>query len=166
MKLSLLFGFFVILFSFAGCGKSLPDGLPPLAPCKVKIHDNGSPLENIGVTFSRTEGQSGWSLNGQTGSDGVAIAQTIVSSFDAKGLPVGTYRVALSERIELPSELIENDDIFITEKQRADIAKKRERYLAEHQKVPAVLCNPSKTPLELTVTDSGGDLDVDISKFK
>lgn len=163
MRYALLF--FVVL-ALAGCGKAPPPDLPPLAPCKVKVHDAGKPLVNIGVSFRRIEGQAGWSLNAQTGSDGNAVAQTIAGSFSAKGIPTGTYRVALRERIDLPPELDNIDDPALSEKQRADLAAKQIKFIAEHRTLPEILCDPSKTPLELNVTDSGAELDIDIAQFK
>jgi len=163
--------FFLVLL-FIGCGKAAPPGLPPLAPCKIKVHNNGQPLVKIGVSFQRTEGQAGWSLNGQTDSNGVAIAQTIAGSFDAKGIPTGTYRVTLSERIELPPELL-GSPVPVQEvsaqqlaQQLQDLTQKRQKYLAERRTLPEILCDPAKTPLELTVSSSGAELDVDVSKFK
>ena len=165
--------FFLVLF-FIGCSKIPPD-LPPLAPCKVKVHDNGHPLAKIDVAFQRVEGQAGWSLNGRTGADGVAIAQTICGSFNAKGIPIGTYRVTLKEHIELPPELNNVSgnakdptmyDPTISDKQRKDLVDQRQKYLAEHRMLPAILCDPAQTPLELAVTTSGAELDVDVSRFK
>ena len=159
MKLTTFFSTLFLVFLFIGCGKSPPPGLPPLAPCKIKVHNNGSPVENIGVTFQRTEGQSGWSLNCQTGPDGVGVVQTIAGSYEAKGIPIGKYRITLRERIELPAELMGDDY------DQAVIAK-QQQYLAEHRTLPAILYNASQTPLELTVTESGAELDVDVAKYK
>ena len=151
--------FFLILLVLIGCQKvQPPTGLPPLVPCKVKVHDNGNPLANISVSFQRIEGHGGWSLNGMTGSDGVAVAKTIAGSYEARGLPIGMYRVTLIESIELPPELINDDD--------PTMSKKQQKYFAEHCTVPEILRDPSKTPLELTVTESGVEWDVDIAKFK
>jgi len=163
MKYSVLL--IVVLF-LVGCGKAPPADLPPSAPCKVKVHDNGKPLGNISVSFRRIEGQAGWSLNAQTGTDGTAVAQTIAGSFSAKGIPTGTYRVALRERIEVPEELQNVDDPALSEKQRADLAARQMKYIAEHRTLPEILCDPSRTPLELNVTDSGAELDIDIARFK
>jgi hypothetical protein len=166
--------FFLVLM-IVGCGKATPPGLPPLAPCKVKVHDNGRPLTKIDIFFQRVEGQAGWSLNGRTGADGVAIAQTISGSFSAKGIPIGTYRITLKEQIELPPELgnashnVKDPTMFdptIPEQQRKNIADQRQKYLTEHRMLPAILCDPAQTPLELVVSTSGAELDVDVSQFQ
>ena len=148
---------FLIVLAFIGCAQKPPPGLPPLVSCKVKVHDNGRPLANIGVSLERTEGQS-WGLNGVTDSKGIAIAKTVAGSFNASGLPAGSYRITLSERIELPPELIDDND--------PKMLAKQQKYLNEHRTLPTILCDSSKTPLELVVTESGGELDVDIAKFK
>ena len=158
MKTTTLFATFFIVFAFIGCGKAPPSNLPPLVSCQVKVHNNGQPLAKIGVAFQRVEGHSGWSLNGLTGSDGIAVAKTIAGSFEAAGLPTGTYRVTLSERIELPLELIDDNDPTMPEKQQ--------KYLAEHRTLPEKLCDPAQTPLELAVTGSVAEFDVDIARFK
>ena len=153
------------LITLVGCGKTPPPGLPPLAPCKVKVHDSGRPLANIGVFFQRTEGQSGWSLSGQTGADGIAVAQTVVGSFTDSGLPIGTYRVTVYEPIELPQDIVIKD-ASMPEKQRNEMLAKQKNYFDEHRSVPAILGNSSQTPLKLTLTESGAELDVDISTYK
>jgi len=97
-------------------------------------------------------------LNGVTGSDGIAVAKTNAGSYSANGIPTGTYRVTLSERIELPPELIDDND--------PSMPTKQQKYIDEHRTLPKTLCDPLRTPLELTVTESGAELDVDIAKFK
>ena len=157
---------FLFVLVLIGCGPAKPSNFPPLASCKVKVHDNGRPLAQIGISFQRIEGHGGWSLGGQTESNGIAVAQTVAGSFRAKGIPTGTYRVSLSERIELPPELIFDELAGTTEKQMQDNAKKQQKYLAEHRTLPEILCDPSRTPLELTVTASGAELDIDVARFK
>jgi len=157
---------FFVFVAFVGCGPAKPSNLPPLAPCKVKVHDSGRPLAQIGISFQRIEGQGGWSLGAQTGSDGIAVAQTIAGAFRAKGIPIGTYRVSLSERIELPPELIVDELAGTPIRQMEDMAKKQQKFLAEHRTLPEILCDSTRTPLELTVTASGAELDVDVARFK
>ena len=169
MKSSTFFLAFLFVFSgllFSGCSKVRPSNMPPLAPCKIKVHDGGSPRANIAVFFQRVEGQGGWSLNGQTGADGIAIAQTVAGAFEAKGIPHGTYRITLGERIELPPELSGGVDPGMSEQQRREIMDKVEKFFAENRTLPAILCDASKSPLEISVTASGAELDVDISKYK
>ena len=148
---------FLMILTFIGCAKKMPPGLPPLVPCKVKVHDNGRPLAMIGISFERTEGQS-WGLNGVTDSNGVAVAKTIIGSFHASGIPAGSYRMTLSERIELPPELIDDND--------PKMPARQQKYFDEHRTLPAILCNSFRTPLELVVTESSGEMVVDIAKFK
>jgi len=157
---------FLVLFAFVGCGPAKPSNLPPLAPCTVKVHDNGRPLGQIGISFQRVEGQAGWSLSAQTGSNGIAVAQTIAGSYRAKGIPTGTYRVSLSERIELPPELIVEELAGTPIRQMEETAKKQQKYLDEHRTVPEILCDAARTPLELTVTASGAELDIDVARYK
>jgi len=122
----------------------------------VKVHDNGRPLANISVFFQRTEGHGGaWSLNGLTGSNGVAIAKTIVGAYEAKGLPIGTYRVYMGERVEIPPEL------YNFERMNPEA----EKYVTENRVLPVILTG-MQSPIEVNVTKSGAELDVDISKFK
>ena len=149
---------FLLVLFFVGCNKALPPAdLPPLVSCKVKVHDNGHPLPEIGIFFKRIEGHGGWGLSGQTGSDGVAIAQTVSGSYRAPGLPTGSYRITLSERVELPPELIGDSPAM---------EAKQEQYRTERRTVPPILSDPSRTPLELVVDAPGAELDIDISRFK
>ena len=148
--------FFV--FVLIGCGKRPPEGLPPLVSCKVKVRDGDRPLADIGVSFQRVEGHGSWSLNGQTDSSGVAIAQTSVGTYQAAGIPAGSYRITLIERIDLPPEFNNDTDPTIPEKVR--------KYLAEHRKLPAILSDPTKSPLEFTVSEPKAELDIDVAQYK
>jgi hypothetical protein len=143
---------------FTGCTQSPPSGLPSLVPYTVRVTDQDKPIANIGVTFQRSEGNSGWALNGITNTSGIAHARTIAGTFERNGLPIGTYHVTLNERIDVPAELINDNDPASWEKQ--------EKYRDEHRILPKILSDPINTPLELTVSDSGGEMTIDISTFR
>ena len=152
---ALFFVFFSFLFS--GCGPARPSDLPPVAPCKVKVNNDGRPLPNISVSFLRTESHGGaWTINGMTGSDGVAVCQTIVGAYETKGIPIGIYRITLREQIDIPSELGSIDGI----------TPAAQKYIEENRLLPVILTDITLTPLELSVTLSGAELDIDVSKYK
>jgi len=157
MKHTTLFLTLLAAAVIAGCGPARPADLPPLVPCKIKVHDGGSPLANIGVSFQRVTDHGGWSLNGQTDPNGVAVAKTSVGTYLAAGIPAGTYRITLSEHIEIPDLGGDYDP---------ETPAKVQKFLAENRKLPAILYDPSRTPLELTVGDSGAELDIDVAQYK
>ncbi|MDR1484719.1 MAG: hypothetical protein LBT09_07830 [Planctomycetaceae bacterium] len=143
---------------FTGCVQSPPSGLPSLVPCIVRVTDKDKPVADISVTFLRLEGNGGWALNGITNSSGIAYARTIAGTFEKNGLPEGTYRITLNERIEVPAELINDDDPKSWEKQ--------EKYRDEHRILPKIVSDPINTPLKLTVSGSKSEMTIDISTFR
>jgi hypothetical protein len=143
---------------FTGCAPSPPSGFPSLIPYTVRVTDQDKPIANISVTFQRLEGNGGWALNGITNTSGIAHARAIVGTFEGNGLPMGTYRVTLNERIDVPAELINDNDPESWEKQ--------EKYRDEHRILPKIVSDPINTPLELTVSGSEGEMTIDISTFR
>jgi hypothetical protein len=163
----LLFVIHCLLFAaITGCGSHKPAGVPDLHPAQVKVHDSGKPLDGIGVELYKTTGAAPYSLGGITDSSGIAKLTTTSGSgqYTGSGVPDGSYRVVLRQRIELPPELQtdENSPLAVQQEQE----KKAKKYIDENRKFSQKLTNPTESPLGLEVSSSGGELDVDVSKFK
>ena len=96
---------------------------------------------------------------------------TILASFEGKGVPPDTYQVVLSELIQIPQELQPTEADFMAGaspevlREQADKAAKAEAFLAANRKLPAILCD-AKSPLELTVSESGGSLEIDVAQYR
>ncbi|MDR1963063.1 MAG: Ig-like domain-containing protein [Planctomycetaceae bacterium] len=147
-----------------GCSQPTPPGLPPLASCTVRVMDKDKPLPEIDVSFLRSEGQGAWTINGKTNSSGIAVAKTVIGSYKKNAIPIGTYRITLGERIDLPPEFV--DDPPREPRKRKDFDERRKNYLAERRTLPEILCNSSTTPLELVVEKSGAELSIDVSIYR
>jgi hypothetical protein len=153
-----------ILTLLTACGQQPPSGLPPVVPCTVRVVDKDKPLPAIDVSFLRTEGQGAWTLNGKTNSSGNAVTRTIVGSYHKNGIPAGTYRITLGERIDIPPEFTE--DAPRDPKKYKEFSEKQKKYIAEHRTLPEILCDPSTTPIELVVKEPGAELTIDVSVYR
>ena len=92
--------FWSVLFSavlavcFTGCGgEPLPEGLPSLVPCQVKVTQGAEPLTEASVTLIPVSGDK-WSGTGRTDASGVAVIYTWDKH---KGAPLGKYKVIVSK---------------------------------------------------------------------
>ncbi|MCL2742245.1 MAG: hypothetical protein FWE67_00165 [Planctomycetaceae bacterium] len=149
-----------------GCGTPKPEGMPDLYPVKVKVHDGGKALDVIGVEFYKTGEATQYSLGGVTDSSGNADVLTISGKFTGKGLPAGSYRVVLRQRVEIPAELQEDENVELSDSARLELEKKRKKFMDENLKFSSKLSSPAETPLKIEVSQSGGELDVDVSQYK
>ena len=164
MRTALLLCLSLLLLS--GCGTPKPEGMPDLYPVKVKVHDSGTAMSGIGVEFYKTEGASSYSLGGMTDSAGNAEILTISGKFSGKGLPAGSYRVVLRQRIDMPSELQEDESVDLSDSARQELEKKRKKFRDDNLKFSPKLSSPTETPLNIEVSQSGSELDVDVSQYK
>jgi hypothetical protein len=153
-----------ILTLLTGCGQQPPSGLPLVVPCTVRVVDKDKPLPEIDVLFLRTEGQGAWTLNGKTNSSGNAVAKTIVGSYKKNGLPIGTYRVTLGERMEMPPEFFA--DAPRDPKKAKEFFEKQRKFLAERRTLPEILYDSKTTPIELIVQEPGAELTIDVSVYR
>ena len=158
----------VIFLLLAGCSKTPPPGLPPLKGCTIRIMDGQTPMSGIAVSLQRKEGQGSWSLGGMTDSAGMAKAKTIIASYEGNGVPTGTYHVWLSEKLDFPKELNRTVDemMALTGKELESFTAKREAFIKANRRIPDILTDPDKSPLELNVSESGGTLEIDIAKYR
>lgn len=158
--------FLLSFFILSGCGTPKPEGMPDLYPVKVKIHDADKVLDGIGVELYKTDGTVPYSLGGTTDASGTANMLTISGKYSGNGLPAGSYRVVLKQRIELPAELQEDENVELTPAARQELEKKRSKFLDDNLKFSQKLTDRTETPLNLEVSQSGSELDIDVSKYK
>lgn len=153
-----------MIFSlFLGCTKSQPDDLPTLRPCTIRIVNDSKPVAGIHVGLICSDGQGPWSMGGVTDD-----ASTIFGSFEGKGIPEGSYTVLFAEKIDYPPQLnLSVDEMLrLPQPEKDDYHEKRNRFIQESRKVPAVLTDSEKTPLQITVAETGGSLEIDISQYQ
>jgi len=151
-----------------GCGEVVPEELRQLYSVTVTVTDDSQPVEGVAVVLSSKGSQGAYGCNGVTNTKGVAKIQSTRSLNTHAGVPPGTYSVVLIETIELPPELVPDDEIDLALPRAAAREKrmKREQFLKEHQQIPSLLAISTSSPLELTVENSTVTLDVDISKYR
>ena len=171
MKRLTFFVVLVVLVVFSGCGKSRPEGMPPLVSCTVTVKDGSQPIGDIHIGLRSPDAHGGWGIGGRTNASGVAKIMTIFASFEGTGVPTGTYQVVLSEIIDLPQELQPSADNFMAAgspvnlREQTAQAAKVEAYIEANRKIPAILCG-SRSPLEMIVSESGGTLEIDVANYR
>jgi hypothetical protein len=82
----------LVLFA-AGCGQKMPDGMPPLYPCKITVLRDGQPLSATEVKIYPVEKPAkDWSTAGITGQNGIIDMYT---NGNYRGVPAGKYKVVV-----------------------------------------------------------------------
>jgi hypothetical protein len=119
----------VALF-FAGCGQKLPEGMPPLYPCKITVTQEGKPAVNASVILHPTvQGDKYWAISSLSDTNGVVVMST---NGKYKGVPAGTYKITVEK---LQEEHLEKGYYMI------DLIDPQYR-------------TPEKTPLEIEVAEN------------
>jgi hypothetical protein len=136
-----------------GCGKKRPEGLEETYPCYVSVTKAGAPLADARIVLHSKTAMN-FNFAGMTDSTGKA---EIISEFDFKGAPAGTYAVAIVKspenpvpkktQAELSAMTMEESQAYYAEYHAA--AAKLEKVIPDHLMVP------SASPLEIVVTEAG-----------
>ncbi|MDR2440069.1 MAG: hypothetical protein LBE12_11975 [Planctomycetaceae bacterium] len=87
-----------------------------------------------------------------------------VKALQKNGLPVGTYRVTLGEKMEIPQEFTE--DVPRAPRKAKKFFEKQKKYFAEHHTLPEILCDSKTTPIELVVQEPSAKLTIDVSNYQ
>jgi len=83
--------YLILLLSIFGCGgQPLPDGMPKLFECNVKILSEGQPLPDVTVEFCSSDPDFKWGTSATTDENGNARMVTYGKYF---GVPEGEYTV-------------------------------------------------------------------------
>lgn len=137
----------VALFSLAlvavvavGCGKSnKPSDMGELGGCKVKVVQDGAPLEGATVEFKAVDpANQKYTPSGITDDKGEAIIRT----YGFEGVPAGEYKV-------LVSKYVIEDGTTTQDESGADVVERG----AEYHVVEAEYRDVNTTPLSIVVTD-------------
>jgi hypothetical protein len=84
-----------VILLFAGCGQKLPEGMPPLYPCKITITQEGKPAVNASVILHPTvQGDKYWAISSSSDMNGVTVMST---NGKYKGIPAGTYKITVEK---------------------------------------------------------------------
>lgn len=84
-----------LCLAFVGCsGDDRPEGLPDLQPVKIKVVQDGTPLEGASVQLISEDASNTWASGGSTDAMGVALIRTLGKY---EGAPAGTYKVIVDK---------------------------------------------------------------------
>ena len=158
----------LISLSLVGCSNNrLPKEPKDIHPVTIAVMNGTQPLEGVAVTLSGRNSQGAFACTGLTDSQGIAEIRSLRNSYTMRGVPTGTYRVALDKLPELPVELTPHEtDEELPPKEAATKEFKRKIYFEENQLIPAILTLTSSTPIVLTVSENKETTFlVDISKY-
>jgi len=163
---SLLIGAF--LLGAIGCQDSkAPKDFPKTYPAKVIVKEGETPLEGVMVLLYAQNLQGSWAPSGNTNASGVAELVTNQGNYMGKGVPADTYKVTLSKQPKAPSELPSEEVNNMSYDEQMVYSQKINAELAKMPPIiPRALTQPRETLLTLTVTESGGELTVDLSSYK
>jgi len=152
-------------FFTVSCTKA-PDGMPKTYSCTIKVIKDSVPLEGANITLFPENPVGDLVSSGITDTSGHAKIVSLYKNYQAKGAPVGTYKVVITklpfvEHTKTPQEiaLMSPGDANAYEKEF--LAKRA----ALPKIVPDALTKEADTPLKVEVTTSGGELEVDLSKY-
>lgn len=145
-----LCGCFLLGLSAVGCGSApdRPENMPPLLPVQVKLLQDGTPLAGASVRLVPNGASSSWYTGGTTNDQGIAEVHT---HGKFSGAPAGKYKLVVT-KFETPSatsSTLEN----LNQPTSKD---------ATYDLVDPKFGNPSKTTLELEVTEGQADHEFDL----
>ena len=157
--------FLFVWVCVCGCGKKRPEGLEKTYPCSITITKGESPLSNARVVLHSKTGVD-FSFAGITNASGRA---EIISEFDYKGVPAGTYSVAVIKTPDnpVPKKSQKEIDAMTMEEGQKYFAEYHAAAVKLEKVVPDHLTVPSASPLEVVVTENGpNDFSYDIDDYK
>ncbi|MCL2349193.1 MAG: carboxypeptidase-like regulatory domain-containing protein [Planctomycetaceae bacterium] len=143
----------LVSLCLCGCGKKRPEGLGPTYPSNITVTKGGVPLPGARIALHSKTGTD-FAFAGMTDSTGKAEMK---SEFDYKGLPAGTYRVAVIKPPEnpIPKKSQKEIDAMSMDEGRAYFAQYNAAAAKLEKIIPDHLTLPSASPLEIVVTEAG-----------
>ncbi len=145
-------------FFSLGCSEPLPAGMPKLQKVKITLTQEGKPCDDAKIGLNPIGGNAQWSSGGTTNSQGVLEP---VTHGKYKGMPVGKYKVTVDKSVgegePPPPSPID-----------AESQKKFNEYKASgktyhlYQVIPDKYRLRDSSPLEIDVTEGGGEFTLDI----
>lgn len=157
-KVALLFVLGIATLSVFGCGgPKKPADLPELFPCKIKVIQDGQPLEGASVQLNDPASTSRFVVGGVTDDKGVAEVKT---DGKFKGAPAGKYKVLISKVFvpEIPDEVPPEDP-----EARKEYDKKINELNAQQaDTIDVKFKRPTQTPAEIEVTSGGVEAEFDV----
>jgi hypothetical protein len=153
--------FYVCLLTlfFAGCGEKMPEGMPVLVKnAAITVIQDGKPLPDAKVILILRDGNSQWTVGGQTDVSGVA---KLVTHGQYSGAPAGKYKVIVSKREEPVSKYKEPQPGQSPEEFQA--LRNSEKLTAYHLVDPAYNA-ASSTPASVEISENAPKASIDVGK--
>ncbi|MDO5581987.1 MAG: hypothetical protein Q4G69_12730 [Planctomycetia bacterium] len=146
INLSLLLLCGVILFT--SCEKSnLPQDLPGLCPCTITITQEGTPANEINISFI-PENPTKWIPFGSTNESGQAV---VCTNGKYRGAPEGKYKLVLTKEISEKSKLGECPPIDDVDAHDAWMEKAAKEKRAVYSSIASKYTNIKTTDLEIDI---------------
>ena len=166
MKRNLLWCLLVLVAVFGASCTKAPEGMPKTYPCTITVIKDSAPVADAMIVLYTENPVANLVSSGMTDSSGNARIVSLYKNYQAKGAPVGSYKVTITklqhvEVKETPNEIAE----MSPDKQAALTQWIQEQRAALPKIVPDALTQDDTTPLFVEVTPDGGRLDVDLSKY-
>ena len=155
---------FVLLgMGVTGCGR-VPQGFPPVVPCKITVVKGDVPLPEVNIMFI-TDGGSQWFAAGQSDSSGVAELQTFMEVYTKNGVPEGTYKVTLSQLSQVKSGWTQQQLFDMSPAEKEAESQRMGKLLAESRSFPVEFENAATTPIIVEVQKPRTDIRLDVTEW-
>ncbi|MDR3108571.1 MAG: carboxypeptidase-like regulatory domain-containing protein [Planctomycetaceae bacterium] len=150
-----------------GCSQSnKPKDFPNLVPVKITVIDGTTPIEGVSVVLMQTDTGTSLVAGGNTDKAGVLNVTTSQATYQAKGCPVGKYKVTLSKSPKLPSEKT-REEINQMTPEETDAYTKIITKEAKQAKpiIPPSLSSITTTKLEVEIPSGGTEITININEY-
>ncbi|QDT66709.1 carboxypeptidase-like regulatory domain-containing protein [Calycomorphotria hydatis] len=144
----ILTGVVVTVFVGCGSGPGLPDDLPLLYRCEVKVTYHGEPLKDATITMIPAEGK--WVGVGTTNASGTALMRT---QGRHEGVPSGDYRVTVHKSEASQRENIPDPQNAVEDAKLA-VASPDPQKLTSANILPTKYAEADTTDLHIVVGDT------------
>ena len=154
----------ILILGTIGCKKKV--SFPQTYPVEVIVTNAGAPIEKATI-FLDTATPMEWLAYGTTDATGIAKCKTKLLGTEIEGIPAGKYKVRIDQLY--PANPNQKTPEEIAKMSMAEVSANDQKILEFQSKnkiIPLSLTSSSQTPLSLDVTESGAQLEVDISKYK
>ncbi|MDR2763202.1 MAG: hypothetical protein LBB88_11400 [Planctomycetaceae bacterium] len=152
---------------FFGCSsQKVPDGFPQkLVKFNITLLNESKPVEGASVMLIAENAP--YVVHGLTGSNGVAILSTSITTYTKLGTPTGNYKAIITHTPKLSSELSNEQLGKMTMDEVNAYRKKVDEEIAAMPKiVPAKWGTKETTPINIKIPESSGSLTIEISDPK
>lgn len=151
---TIIYRSFLLLFVSAliGCGQNVPDDFPKIYPVKLRIMQEGKPLEHAPILLRSTDQSSTWTVGGVSDATGTV---TLWTHGKYQGAPAGQFKVLVSKVVN------EGEAEYLAALNREDAVAARKIDVKSFSLVEERFESEATTPLEIEITPKTRIIDID-----